>query len=98
MFLLIFSRLLSQVTTARKAVTLLLSYMIFTKPLTGQHATGLLLIAMGIVLKLLPEHKPYNRASNLPSPDKNGKSTYNQGEMRKELEYEGEDEENRPLV
>lgn len=88
----------AMVTTARKAVTLLLSYMIFTKPLTGQHGTGLLLIAMGIVLKLLPEHKPYNRASNLPSADKNGKSTYNQEEMRKELEYEGEDEENRLLV
>jgi solute carrier family 35 (adenosine 3'-phospho 5'-phosphosulfate transporter), member B3 len=46
-----------QVTTARKAVTLLLSYLIFTKPLTEQHATGLLLITMGIVIKLLPENK-----------------------------------------
>lgn len=46
-----------QVTTARKAVTLLLSYLIFTKPLTEQHGTGLLLIAMGILLKLLPENK-----------------------------------------
>ncbi|KAK8974298.1 hypothetical protein V6N11_034664 [Hibiscus sabdariffa] len=42
------------VTTARKAVTLLLSYLIFTKPLTEKHGTGLLLIAMGITLKLLP--------------------------------------------
>ncbi|PKU63874.1 UDP-galactose/UDP-glucose transporter 2 [Dendrobium catenatum] len=47
----------AMVTTARKAVTLLLSYLIFTKPLTEQHGTGLLLIAMGIVLKLLSEYK-----------------------------------------
>ncbi|CAN6296796.1 unnamed protein product [Urochloa humidicola] len=47
----------AMVTTARKAVTLLLSYLIFTKPLTEQHVTGLLLITMGIVLKLLPENK-----------------------------------------
>ncbi|KAI0499376.1 hypothetical protein KFK09_020279 [Dendrobium nobile] len=47
----------AMVTTARKAVTLLLSYLIFTKPMTEQHGTGLLLIAMGIVLKLLPEYK-----------------------------------------
>ncbi|XP_078154489.1 UDP-galactose/UDP-glucose transporter 4-like isoform X2 [Carex rostrata] len=46
-----------QITTARKAVTLLLSYLIFTKPLTEQHATGLLLISMGIIMKLLPENK-----------------------------------------
>ncbi|KAL0907970.1 hypothetical protein M5K25_022429 [Dendrobium thyrsiflorum] len=47
----------AMVTTARKAVTLLLSYLIFTKPLTEQHGTGLLLIAMGIVLKLLSGYK-----------------------------------------
>ncbi|XP_073001021.1 UDP-galactose/UDP-glucose transporter 4-like [Typha latifolia] len=47
----------AMITTARKAVTLLLSYLIFTKPLTEQHVSGLLLIAMGIVLKLLPEYK-----------------------------------------
>ncbi|KAJ3682095.1 hypothetical protein LUZ60_014668 [Juncus effusus] len=51
----------AMVTTARKAVTLLLSYLIFTKPLTEQHITGLLLISMGIVLKLLPEYKEPNR-------------------------------------
>lgn len=44
----------SQVTRARKALTLLLSYIIFTKPLTEKHATGLLLIGMGIVLIILP--------------------------------------------
>ncbi|XP_078154488.1 UDP-galactose/UDP-glucose transporter 4-like isoform X1 [Carex rostrata] len=47
----------AMITTARKAVTLLLSYLIFTKPLTEQHATGLLLISMGIIMKLLPENK-----------------------------------------
>nr|CAN80578.1 hypothetical protein VITISV_031735 [Vitis vinifera] len=57
----------AMVTTARKAVTLLLSYLIFTKPLTEQHGSGLLLIAMGIVLKLLPDNKPYKKAS-LESP------------------------------
>ncbi|GFZ06984.1 UDP-N-acetylglucosamine (UAA) transporter family [Actinidia rufa] len=46
----------AMVTTARKAVTLLL-YLIFTKPLTEQHGTGLLLVAMGIVLNLLPDNK-----------------------------------------
>lgn len=46
-----------QVTTARKAVTLLLSYLIFTKPLTEQHVTGLLLITMGIIMKMLPDSK-----------------------------------------
>lgn len=45
-----------QVTTARKAVTLLLSYIIFTKPLLAQHCTGLLLITMGIGLKMLPDN------------------------------------------
>lgn len=52
-----------QITTARKAVTLLLSYLIFTKPLTEQHATGLLLIAMGIIMKMLPENKQPGRSS-----------------------------------
>ncbi|KAL1134734.1 hypothetical protein V6Z11_A12G124300 [Gossypium hirsutum] len=58
----------AMVTTARKAVTLLLSYLIFTKPLTEQHGSGLLLIAMGITLKLLPmpvDSKPgYKRVSS----------------------------------
>ncbi|KAL4339430.1 hypothetical protein GQ457_08G022900 [Hibiscus cannabinus] len=66
----------AMVTTARKAVTLLLSYMIFTKPLTEQHGTGLLLIAMGITLKLLPlEIKPvYKKVSSLSSSSANGKT------------------------
>jgi len=45
----------AMVTTARKAFTLLLSYIIFTKPLSEQHCTGLLLITMGIVLKMFPD-------------------------------------------
>ncbi|CAN1243676.1 UDP-galactose/UDP-glucose transporter 2 [Linum perenne] len=35
--------------------------MIFTKPLTDQHGSGLLLIAMGIVLKMMPDSKPPRR-------------------------------------
>lgn len=65
---------LAQVTTARKAVTLLLSYMIFTKPLTQQHGTGLILIAMGITLKLLPvDVKPVSkRVSSASGSSSNG--------------------------
>jgi adenosine 3'-phospho 5'-phosphosulfate transporter B3 len=66
-----------QVTTARKAVTLLLSYLIFTKPLTEQHVTGLLLITMGIVIKLLPENKreggSLRRAAKVELSDDDGK-------------------------
>ncbi|MED6146027.1 putative glycosidase CRH2 [Stylosanthes scabra] len=51
----------AMITTARKAVTLLLSYLIFTKPLTEQHGSGLLLIAMGITLKMLPENNNHNK-------------------------------------
>lgn len=83
-------------TTARKAVTLLLSYMIFTKPLTEQHVTGLLLITMGIVMKMLPDNR---QASRSPSSDfKIQKESY--GEVKRiELEkFEAEDEENRGLV
>ncbi|MCD7446591.1 enolase-phosphatase E1 [Datura stramonium] len=52
----------AMVTTARKAVTLLLSYLIFTKPLTKQHCSGFLFISMGIVSRLLPDSKPPQRA------------------------------------
>jgi adenosine 3'-phospho 5'-phosphosulfate transporter B3 len=83
-----------QITTARKAVTLLLSYMIFTKPLTEQHGTGLLLLAMGIILKMVPvDYKPPTR-----SAARHGKSHFKEeislGESRK---AEGA-EEKRPLV
>lgn len=49
--------LVLQITTARKAVTLLLSYLIFTKPMTNQHGLGLFLISMGIIVKMVPEKK-----------------------------------------
>ena len=86
----------SQVTTARKAVTLLLSYLIFTKPLTEQHGTGLLLISMGIAMKLLPDNKPPKRASTSSSMAKIGKPAcieVNRARIENEVE-----EENRPLV
>ncbi|KAJ7515911.1 hypothetical protein O6H91_22G034200 [Diphasiastrum complanatum] len=51
----------AMVTTARKAFTLLLSYIIFTKPLSEQHVTGLLLILMGITMKMIPEPCPNKR-------------------------------------
>lgn len=53
----------AMVTTARKAVTLLLSYLVFTKPFSGQHLTGLLLIFMGILLKMMPN--PFERPGQL---------------------------------
>ncbi|XP_024987016.1 UDP-galactose/UDP-glucose transporter 2-like [Cynara cardunculus var. scolymus] len=79
------------VTTARKAVTLLLSYVIFTKPMSEQHGIGLILIAAGIMMKLLPDHKipPQLRLSN--SIVKQVKS------FPKEETSESEDEK-RPLV
>ncbi|KAF2311140.1 hypothetical protein GH714_019681 [Hevea brasiliensis] len=77
----------AMVTTARKAVTLLLSYMIFTKPLTEQHGTGLLLIGMGITLKLLPDNKPAK--PNFHKPSSSSSSTE---------DIEARQEENRPLV
>lgn len=87
----------SQVTTARKAVTLLLSYMIFTKPLTEQHGTGLLLIAMGITLKLLPDNKPNKRVSSSSSAHIAKPASTDQQEIT-ELENVEQDEEKRPLV
>lgn len=88
----------AMVTTARKAVTLLLSYLIFTKPLTEQHGTGLILIAMGIVLKMLPDNKPPPKrspSSSLSMP-RLEKPSYND-ERKFEIGNE-EDEEKRPLV
>ncbi|KAF3442243.1 hypothetical protein FNV43_RR16159 [Rhamnella rubrinervis] len=90
----------AMVTTARKAVTLLLSYMIFTKPLTEQHGSGLLLIGMGITVKLvLPENKPNNqRVSN--SSAAGAMSKIPKGDERRisQLEIVEDDEEKRPLV
>ncbi|KVH91163.1 UAA transporter [Cynara cardunculus var. scolymus] len=77
----------TQITTARKAVTLLLSYMIFTKPLTEQHCTGLIMISMGIVLKMVPENKPTSVKINEVSP-----LSSNRNRM------ENDEEDQRPLV
>lgn len=85
-----------QITTARKAVTLLLSYLIFTKPMTEQHGTGLLLIAMGIILKMLPESKAPTKSTNSISTAKH-KNSYVK-EEKSLVEKNGEDEEKRPLV
>ncbi|CAN0841497.1 UDP-galactose/UDP-glucose transporter 4 [Linum grandiflorum] len=78
----------AMITTARKAVTLLLSYMIFTKPLTEQHGSGLLLIAMGIMLKMMPDTKVPQRI----------KPKHLEFQERVATKSEEEDAENRPLV
>lgn len=86
-----------QITTARKAVTLLLSYMIFTKPLTEQHGTGLILISMGIILKLLPlqDNSPTKRSTRSSMAAKVENSSYSD---KSRYVVENEDEEQRPLV
>lgn len=71
-------------------MTLLLSYLIFTKPLTEQHGSGLLLIAMGIILKMVPENKSTKKALT--------SSAHGAEELRVQSEYAGEDEDRRPLV
>ena len=88
---------MSQITTARKAVTLLLSYLIFTKPMTEQHATGLLLIAMGICLKIFLDDKSNKKTSN-SSPIVNIPKPSEHKELQAQLDYAGEDEERRPFV
>ncbi|TQD72476.1 hypothetical protein C1H46_041987 [Malus baccata] len=87
----------TKITTARKAVTLLLSYLIFTKPLTEEHGTGLLLIGMGITLKLLPENKPHQRVSTSSSKTNTSKPAPIENE-RIRLENAGENEEKSRLV
>ena len=69
---------------------MLLSYLIFTKPLTEQHGTGLILIAMGIVLKMIPENKPTPRMVQKRKEVPLGNNDENR---RNE-----EEEERRPLV
>ncbi|XP_052211044.1 UDP-galactose/UDP-glucose transporter 4 isoform X2 [Diospyros lotus] len=89
----------AMVTTARKAATLLLSYMIFTKPLTEQHGTGLLLISMGIILKLLPEYKPPKRALPSSSVAALKKPPHHDDEENiTRFQAEEDEEERRPLV
>ncbi|GMH21696.1 hypothetical protein Nepgr_023538 [Nepenthes gracilis] len=87
----------AMVTTARKAVTLLLSYLLFTKPLTEQHATGLLLIAMGITVKLLPNSKPQKAAVTVSPPAVTARHPTVEEEDISQLRSK-EDEEQRSLV
>ncbi|XP_059634088.1 UDP-galactose/UDP-glucose transporter 2-like [Cornus florida] len=86
----------AMITTARKAVTLLLSYLIFTKPLTEQHGTGLLLISMGIILKLLPDNKAPKRLPISSSMAKIEKPSYS--EENRKADKGDEEEERTPLV
>jgi adenosine 3'-phospho 5'-phosphosulfate transporter B3 len=81
-------------------VTLLLSYLIFTKPLTEQHGSGLILIAMGITLKMLPENKPIitQRALNSSPRINTAKSTTGDEELGELQDSVAEDDERRPLV
>lgn len=91
----------AMVTTARKAVTLLLSYLIFTKPLTEQHGSGLLLIAMGIILKLVLDSKPPSRAVRPGSTATTAQEKSQWIEVNRANEHRGSgegDEERRPLV
>lgn len=87
----------AMITTARKAVTLLLSYLIFTKPLTEQHCSGLILISMGIILKLLPENKPAYRVSKSNAEIKMEKS-HKEVKKPSQSEASNDNEEERPLV
>ncbi|KAL3645375.1 enolase-phosphatase E1 [Castilleja foliolosa] len=89
----------AMVTTARKAVTLLLSFLIFTKPLTEQHGSGLLLITMGIVLKIVLDSKPSNRAVVSGPTEADRKSHGKEvNRQRENGDDDEEDEEKRPLV
>ncbi|KAL0284855.1 UNVERIFIED_CONTAM: UDP-galactose/UDP-glucose transporter 2 [Sesamum angustifolium] len=88
----------AMITTARKAVTLLLSYLLFTKPLTEQHGSGLLLIAMGIILKLVPDSKPPNRVTIPDSTGRQEKSRPKEARKRMEDGESIDGEEKQPLV
>ena len=87
-----------QITTARKAVTLLLSYLIFTKPLTEQHGSGLLLISMGIILKMLPENKAPIRIPMSNVKNKHETSYTNEEKKAARIREDDDHEEERPLV
>ncbi|CAM6049002.1 unnamed protein product [Sphagnum compactum] len=76
----------AMVTTARKAVMFLLSYIIFTKPLSEQHYTGLILLVMGFVLKMMADqsdskHSSHHKATSLQLETPKGSmySTENSG-------------------
>ncbi|PON67613.1 UAA transporter [Trema orientale] len=87
------------ITTARKAVTLLLSYLIFTKPMTNQHGLGLLLISMGIMVKMVPENRiPSWSAVQFATAKHHSKSTSKTEKGVIGDEDDLEDEETRALV
>lgn len=69
----------------------MLSYLIFTKPMTDQHGTGLLLIALGVFLKMVPEKK-------ISAVARHAKSTFNMVEKNKVASASVENEEDKPLV
>ena len=75
-------------------MTLLLSYLIFTKPLTEQHVTGLLLITMGIVLKLVPE----NKEGGLRRQAKKVERSYDDDDKKRVIRELEEEEEETALV
>ncbi|KAL5552156.1 hypothetical protein UlMin_002332 [Ulmus minor] len=85
----------AMITTARKAVTLLLSYMIFTKPMTDQHGIGLLLITSGILVKMVPQNRIPSWSSIQNAITKHSKSI---SKTDKTLEEDLEDEEKRAFV
>ncbi|PON57507.1 UAA transporter [Parasponia andersonii] len=87
------------ITTARKAVTLLLSYLIFTKPMTNQHGLGLLLISIGIMVKMVPENRiPSWSAVQYAIAKHHSKSTSKTEKGIIGDEDDLEDEEKRALV
>ncbi|WOG88376.1 hypothetical protein DCAR_0207611 [Daucus carota subsp. sativus] len=88
----------AMITTARKAVTLLLSYLIFTKPLTEQHGSGLLLISMGIILKMLPENKAPTRIPMSNVKNKHETSYTREEKKAVQIREDVDHEEERPLV
>ncbi|KAK3027573.1 hypothetical protein RJ639_042342 [Escallonia herrerae] len=88
----------AMITTARKAVTLLLSYLIFTKPLTDQHGSGLLLIAMGIIMKLLPDNKAPSMIPVSNATAKLGKSNLKEAKRLSEYREKGEEPEEKRLL
>ncbi|XP_040989048.1 UDP-galactose/UDP-glucose transporter 2-like [Juglans microcarpa x Juglans regia] len=87
----------AMVITTRKVVTLLLSYLIFTKQITKQHGTRLLLIAMRIVMYMLPNYKLTGRSATRSAVVKQRKQSIKVDNSL--LENEGSvEEEKRPLV
>ncbi|KAL3498766.1 hypothetical protein ACH5RR_041498 [Cinchona calisaya] len=87
----------AMITTARKAVTLLLSYMIFTKPLTEQHCFGLVLITAGIFMKLLPQIKFPTQVLRARTRAK--QENYHLKDVKRPSGNKGDEEdEQRPLV